>query len=202
MQIEELEDIYGKFYDDDLRKWAIEKLKSIDGEKEEIFLTVLNEIHSKKKGIPDKTQLSRAYEKVVGRKPKVYVWAVCQNCKCEYDIELPYCPECYKNGLICRAKDGRKSDFPPPAKVIRYNKTYINGDKGEMNCYDCQNKENSFCIHFGDNRWNCGKEEFEYCNCKSCCIRIKKMNENIEKGRAKSTDNYPIAFPIRKGGAD
>ena len=49
MQIGVLEDIYGKFYDDDLRKWAIEKIKSIDGEKEEIFLTVLNEIHSKKK---------------------------------------------------------------------------------------------------------------------------------------------------------
>lgn len=199
MTIEKLEELYGRFYDENLKKWAEEKLKAVDAEKEENFLAALQEIAPRKKGIPDREKLSKAYSKVMGKKPKVYLWAVCQNCKTEYAFGLPFCPACYKQGLICRAKDGKKSDFPPPAKVIRYNKEYINGQEGEPNCYNCKNNQNSFCEHFGDYRWTCSKENWEYCECKGCCSKIRSMNQNIEDARAKSTDSYPIAFPYKRG---
>ena len=134
---------------------------------------------------------------VTGKKAKSYYWAVCLECGCEYDYDLPMCPDCYDRGFECRAKAVKKSEFQPPAKVIRYNKHYLNGDKGEKICYFCESKKESFCKHFGQPEWNCRREEFESCECRMCCAITKKANKALEESKKEIKSGY--AIPLKRG---
>ena len=134
---------------------------------------------------------------VTGKQSKGYYWAVCLECGCEYDYDLPMCPECYDRGFECRAKAVKKSEFQPPAKVIRYNKHYLNGDKGEKICYFCESKKESFCKHFGQSEWSCRREEFESCECRLCCAVEKKANKALEESKKEIKSGY--AIPLKRG---
>ena len=139
--------------------------------------------------------MDAALQKVTGKKARQYYWAVCMECGCEYDFDLPMCPSCYQKGLECRMKAVKTSEFKPTVKVIRYNKPYITVDKGETNCYDCKDKtEFSFCSHFGQTWWNC--KDYRDCKCNSCCMRMKKANERIAE--MKNEQKLSYATPLKK----
>lgn len=196
--LEALEEIYGEFEENE-KKWITENLKNLGEENEQKYLQVIQEEHSRRQGKPDIHKMKKVLEKVTGKKPKSYIWAVCNNCKCEYDYRLPMCPKCYENGLRCTSLSVKMSEFQPPVKVIRYNKRYIeNADKNEPVCYNCEHKENSYCPHFGDPDFTCRREDFEYCPCKRCCSYNKRRNAEIKQEREVSEDKYPMAVPLIK----
>jgi hypothetical protein len=134
---------------------------------------------------------------VTGKQSKGYYWAVCLECGCEYDYELPMCPDCYDRGFECRAKAVKKSEFQPTFKVIKYNKKYLNGDKGEKICYPCEHKKESYCKNFGNYQWNCKREEYEMCECRMCCAIARRANEALDKTKAKEKFSY--AMPLKRG---
>jgi hypothetical protein len=139
--------------------------------------------------------LKKVYQEITGKKAKEHIWAICLECGCEYDYGLPMCPACYDKGFDCRARAVKKSEFQPPMKVVRYNKQYQNGDKGETVCYNCVHKSGSFCKNFGNPNWNCHREEFESCNCARCCAVAKRYNAELEKSRSENKISY--AMPLK-----
>ena len=141
--------------------------------------------------------LKKVFQDVSGKKVKEHIWAVCLECGCEYDYDLPMCPDCYDRGFECRAKAVKKSEFQPPAKVIRYNKPYLNGDKGEFICYSCIHKKQSFCKNYGNPNWECKREEFEMCECRTCCGIAKRANRQLEETR--SAEKFSYATPLKRG---
>jgi hypothetical protein len=136
--------------------------------------------------------------RVTGKRPKQYFWAVCLECGCEYDYDLPMCPACYEKGLDCRAKAVKKSDFQPPMKVVRYNKPYMNGDKDETICFNCVHKNQSFCKNYGNPNWSCRREEFESCNCARCCAVAKRYNAELEKNKNENKIIYAVPLKAVK----
>lgn len=141
--------------------------------------------------------LKKAFQDVSGKKAKEHIWAVCLECGCEYEYELPMCPACFDRGLDCRARAVKKSEFQPSANVIRYNKKYLNGDKGETICYTCTHKKESFCRNFRNFKWACKREDFEMCECRLCCAIAKKANEAFDKARA--SEKFSYAMPLKRG---
>ena len=194
--LEKLIEIYGEF-DETTTKWISENLEKLGEENEQNFLKCLQEEHSRRQGKPDIHKLNVVLEKVTGKKTKGFIWAVCLECGCEYDYCLPMCPACFDKGLDCRTRAVKKSEFQPPAKVIRYNKQYQNGDKGEKICYYCEHRKTGYCKNFGNPNWNCKREEFEMCDCKLCCGVAKKINRQLDEKN--KTEKYSYAMPIKRG---
>lgn len=193
MIINELEGFYGKATEEE-KKWVAENLEKIDPEVQTRFLTELHKIHNE--GFPSVLVMKNLLVKITGMKPKLYIWAVCLECGCEYDYGLPMCPACFDKGLDCRTRAVKKSDFQPTFKVIKYNKQYMNGDRGEIVCYKCVHKKDSFCKNYGNPNWNCKREEFESCNCARCCAMSKRVNAELEKNRKENRVSY--AVPLKK----
>jgi hypothetical protein len=193
MIINELEGFYGKATEDE-KQWIAGNLEKLDADLQGKFLSELHKIHKDSK-FPDISIMKNLLVRVTGKQPKQYIWAVCLECGCEYDYGLPMCPACYDKGLDCRARAVKKSEFQPPMKVIKYNKQYQNGDKGETVCYNCVHKSGSFCKNFGNPNWNCHREEFESCNCARCCAVAKRYNAELEKSRSENKISY--AMPLK-----
>ena len=192
MVINELEGFYGKATEDE-KQWIAVNLEKLDADLQNKFLAELHKIH--KDGFPDISIMKNLLVRVTGKRPKQYVWAVCLECGCEYDYRLPMCPACFDNGLDCRAKSVKVSDFQSPMKVIKYNKQYLNGDKDETICFNCVHKNQSFCKNYGNPNWSCRREEFESCNCARCCAVAKKYNEELEKNSSGNKMSY--AMPLK-----
>lgn len=174
--LEELEKLYGAFEENE-KSWIKDNLKYLSESDRYNFLSNLKKTGENK---PDISVLSATLTKTTGKKPKTYYWAVCLECNKEYDYTLPMCPHCFNQGLECRAKAVKVSDYPPNPSVIKYNKTYIGNGK-ESVCYGCEHNELSFCPHFGDPEWTCQRNEFETCECKQCCSFAKKANRDYAK---------------------
>ena len=191
--INELESRFGTASEEQ-KKWVAENLGNLEEEQKEIFLRELNKSNNGK--FPDIALMKSLMVRITGKRPKEYIWAVCLECGCEYDYELPMCPACYDKGLECRARAVKKSEFQPPAKVIRYNKKYLNGDKNEYICYNCIHKKQSFCKNYGNPNWTCRREEFESCNCARCCAVAKRYNAELEKNKNENKITY--AVPLKK----
>lgn len=191
--INELESRFGTATEEQ-KKWVAENLGKLEQEQKEIFLRELNKISNGQ--FPDISTMKNLLVKITGKRPKEYIWAVCLECGCEYDYGLPMCPACYDKGLDCRARAVKKSEFQPPMKVIRYNKQYQHGDKGETVCYDCVHKTNH-CNNYGNPNWNCHREEFESCPCARCCSIAKRINAELEKTRSNNKLSY--AMPLKRG---
>ena len=191
MLVDEIENYYKGQLPEETKKWIGENCRYFTEEESGNFKKVLFEQSSK---LPDIQKLKNILEKETGKKPRIYIWAVCLECGCEYDYGLPMCPACYDKGLDCRAKAVKKSEFQPPKKVIKYNKQYLNGDKGETVCFNCVHKKQSYCKNYGNPNWTCGREEFESCACSRCCSLAKRFNEKLKD--TKQTISY--AVPLKK----
>lgn len=177
--LQKLVEMYGVF-DDSTTDWINENLGGLSQEQEHNFIQRLQEVFSKRKGKPEIYTLKKVLEEIIGKK-RTYYWAVCDTCGAYYDYKFMTCPSCF---LAARKSTGYKvkmSDNPPPFKTIRWNQTSLNLEDKTNTCFECADKENSYCPHFGDFEWSCRKEDFDYCKCKACCIRHKKANAEMMK---------------------
>ena len=184
MFINELEGCFGKLGDSE-KQWVTENLERLDDASKMNIMHELRE-HRGTISIP---VMQKVLEKVTGKKARV-----CLECGCEYDYSLPMCPACFDKGLDCRAKAVKKSEFKPTFKVIKYNKQYMNGEKGEQTCFTCPHKQESYCSNFGNPDWNCHREEFESCECKICCGIAKKVNRQLQESNAEHKISYAVPF--------
>lgn len=191
MFINELEGCFGKLGESE-KQWISENLERLD---DTAKMNIMHELREHR-GVISIPVMQKVLEKVTGKKARVYFWAVCLECGSEYDYSLPMCPACFDKGLDCRAKAVRKSEFKPNMTVIKYNKQYINGDKGEQTCFSCLHKKESYCSHFGNPDWTCHREEFESCNCALCCATAKKANRQLQQSNEEHKISY--AVPIKK----
>jgi hypothetical protein len=182
--IDKIQMAYG-FLSEETKDWVNNNLQRLSENDRANYMDYLAMEWPKRKGIPNKETLQKVLTKITGKGPKKYFWAVCMECGCEYDFDLPMCPACYKKGLECRMKAVTVSDNKPPAKVIRYNKQYFSQE--EKICYDYEFTELSFCYHFGQTDWEC--RNLSSCKCASCCIKIKRANEKL-----KTTDKEQIHY--------
>lgn len=127
----------------------------------------------------------------------MYYWRRCTKCKTNYGLNTLVCKKCYKetenkpegsallkfsNLILC---EGEKRPFLELMNIdypLDENVQNILKVKG---CYDCNT--NFYCANFGrvkdrDGKlFSCSKEDFEYCPCKQCCVRVKKFNANAER---------------------
>ena len=190
--INELESRFGTASEEQ-KKWVTENLGKLEEEQKENFLRELNKSNNGR--FPESAIMKSLLVRITGKRPKEYIWAVCLECGCEYDYGLPMCPACYEKRLDCRARSVKKSEFQPPMKVVRFNKQYQNGDKGETVCYNCVHKNQSFCPNYGNPNWNCNREEFESCPCARCCAVAKRYNTELEKNRSGNKITY--AMPLK-----
>lgn len=196
--INAIKEYYGNLISES-EEWLNKNCSNLTEEDVENFKQKLFKEWGRKKGSPDIKILSKVLTEVTGNKPRIYYWAVCMECGCEYDYRLPMCPKCYEEGYECRRYAVKKSDVQPPAKVIRFNKTYIpenrpNSPEYEPACYGCKNQELSYCRNFGNYNWNCPREDFEMCKCKKCCGIAKRANMAYdEKNKVeKVSDRIPL----------
>lgn len=193
MFIDELREYYG-LIDDEAKVYIEDRI----GKYKEQEQVKLKEEFIKKfprNRFPDISSLSKFFDE---HKPKVtfYFWAVCLECGCEYDYNLPMCPACYDKGFDCRTKAVKKSEFKPTFKVIKYNKHYMNGDKNEPICFTCMHKKESYCAHFGNPDWQCHREEYEMCECKLCCGKAKAENRKLADSMKDKKFSY--AMPLKR----
>jgi len=192
MFIDEVKERYGQISEES-EKLIKDVIGKYSGKEQE---TLKNALFNDFTVMPDTEKLSKFFDSHKPQK-KTYYWAVCLECGCEYDYSLPMCPKCYDNGLDCRTKAIKKSEFQPNFNVIKYNKAYINGDPGEQTCFTCPNKKESFCSHFGNPDWMCHREEYEMCECKQCCGITKSANRKYKEAGNKQKFTY--AVPLRRG---
>ena len=191
--VERLEKFYGKIPENE-KMWIEDNIESLTDEQKGKYFKALTTIHEFKNGYPEISVMGDVYKKVMNKAPKSYAWSVCLECKCEYDYRLACCPACYAKEMMCTAKAVKKSNIKP--SIIQYNKTYLNGDKNEPICYKCEKREGSYCKHFGQTDWNCRREEFESCECRTCCAITKKANKALE-GNKEIKSGY--AIPLKRG---
>lgn len=113
-------------------------------------------------------------------KKKKYYWAVCNDCGCNYDYVMPFCPKCT---AMTRKSSGYKvkvSDELPTQRIIRWNKPWLTpyGTDNSL-CINCETPERKFCSHFGDPDYRC--EFFTTCECNKCCGYYSKLNRQMVK---------------------
>lgn len=191
--VERMEKIYGQFPEKE-RNWIEDNLQELTDEQKGKYYSAIQKTHEAENGYPEISVMAEVFKKVMNKAPKKYAWSVCKECGCEYDYKLPCCPACYSKGLFCNVIAVKSSDCKP--KIIQYNKTYLREEKGDKVCYNCIHKEGSYCKHFGDPFWNCKREEFEACNCKTCCAIMKRANRQIEGD--KETEKLKYAVPLKR----
>lgn len=176
--IQRLINYYGSLGEEEQR-FIRENVLKLDEQSQNNFATTLmtsNPAGSKK---PDMAAINKAYKTVTGKAPRVFIWAVCDDCKAEYDYRFLTCPKCYLAGKRSSGYKVKKSEFQPPMKIIRWNQTTLNDDGKAQYCVSCMNRDNGFCRWFGDPNHNCPASDFEYCECKKCCAIHKKGNERL-----------------------
>lgn len=190
MFVDEVEGKHGKLGDLE-RQWISENLEKLaDKEK----LNILRELENYK--VITLKVIKEVYTAITGKKCNGYYWAVCLECGCEYDYSLPMCPACYEKKLECRARAIKTSEFQPPMKVVRYNKTFLKYEN-EHSCFNCENRKESYCPHFGNPYYNCNSEELHSCGCNACCSALKSAQRKVDEWREKGNkQNY--AKPLSK----
>ena len=187
--VERLEKFYGKIPEEE-KAWIDDNINSLSDEQKGKFYKALTTVHEFKNGYPEISTMAEVFKKTMNKAPKNYAWSVCMECGCEYDYKLPCCPSCYDKGLFCNAIAVKTSNIKP--NIIQYNKTYRADGTKEVVCYDCINKADSFCKHFGNENWNCN--DFRTCKCAGCCIRAKRANAVSNKEQKKIS----YAIPLKK----
>ena len=189
--VERLEKFYGNIPDRE-KSWIEDNIETLSDEQKGKFFKVLTTVHEFKNGYPEVSVMADVFKKVMNKAPKSYAWSVCKECGCEYDYKLPCCPACYEKGFYCNTYAVKSSDSKPA--IIQFNKTYLNGGNNETTCFNCVHKKDSFCKNFGNNKWNCKREEFEACECRTCCSLAKRENARIVVENKKGT----YAIPLKK----
>lgn len=188
MYINELEGYFGAF-PEEVKGWVQSNLEKLDDNLKMNYFTALKD-NCKKGIVPELNTMIRVFEKITEKKSKIFYWKICQFCKTEYAFGLPMCPKCFEEGFECSTMSVRTSNLPPPASVVKYNKEYIGEGR---NCYKCQERELSYCSHFGNTKWQC--KDYQICKCAACCVKEKKENEKLLANK-EVTDVYAVRRAI------
>lgn len=177
MLIAKLRDYYG-FPDAEQMEFLNQRLKNIDEEKQDEIAQKIIESCSKRFGFPDISTLAK-YIPVVAEKKRKYFWSVCNDCKTEFDYSFRTCPVCEQNNKVSSGYSLKVSEFAPTEKVVRWNIPTEATLPGLVSCKKCSDRDGSYCRNFGNPDWTCSKSDFDYCNCKRCCLAYKKANKEL-----------------------
>ena len=189
MFIDDVKEQYGQVSDeseqliqDVIGKYSKKELEALKNELIKTF-TVM----------PDTEKLAKFFD---NHKPqaKGYFWSKCDDCGCEYDYRIPFCPRCEREGKHSSGYKVIKTEYVPSKKYIQLNKPWLTplkcyGEKdvhGEcVFCKKVEKPQDNFCFHFGDPDYHCkymGCDESS-CKCSNCCsfyMRLqRKENERI-----------------------
>ena len=182
MLINKLRDYYG-FPDREQIDYISRATQGMsEGQQDEIAAKII-ESRPKARGFPDISILAKFFNDNKGKRIVNFYWAVCDDCKAEYDYRFLQCPVCFKKGKKNSGFKVRTSDQGIPAKVIRWNQTTLDDDGKRQYCMKCENAARNYCPKFGDPDKQCGSQEFEYCECKKCCAFHKRANAGIRKDK-------------------
>lgn len=176
--IDRLINYYGGLGDEEQR-FIRENVLKLDESVQNSFATALMSANPASGKKPDVAAISKAYKVVTGKSPRTYAWAICDDCKAEYDYRFERCPKCHLAGKRSSGYKVKKSDFPPPMKVIRWNQTTLRDDGKAQYCVSCPERDHGFCRWFGDPAHTCPPGDYEYCECKRCCAIHKKGNARL-----------------------
>lgn len=180
MLINKLRDYYG-FPDKEQIDYITRSTQGMSDELQNDIATKIIEARPKARGFPDISYLARFLNDNKGKRTINFYWAVCDDCKAEYDYKFIQCPVCFKNGKKNSGYKVRTSDQGIPAKVIRWNQTTLNDDGKGQYCVSCVHRDKGFCLKFGDPNKMCDAQDFDYCECKKCCSFHKKLNAQVIK---------------------
>ena len=178
MLINKLRDYYG-FPDKEQIDYIGRATQGMSEELQDDIATKIIEARPKARGFPDISYLAKFLNDNKGKRKLGFYWAVCDDCKSEYDYRFMQCPICFKAGKKNSGYKVRVSEQGIPAKVIRWNQTTLN----ENYCVSCIHRDKGFCLKFGDPDKQCSAQDFEFCECKKCCIFHKRANAGIRKDK-------------------
>ena len=182
MLINKLRDYYG-FPDKEQIDYISRAVQGMNEAVQDDIASRIIEARPKARGFPDISYLAKFLNDGKAKKGVSFYWAVCDDCKAEYDYRFIQCPVCFKNGKKNSGFKVRTSDLGIPGKVIRWNQTTLDDDGKGTYCVSCANRDHGFCLKFGDPDKECSREEFEYCECKKCCAFHKKANGRAIKDK-------------------
>lgn len=160
-------------------------------ELKDYLIRTCKETHPKKFGFPDISVLCKIYKNApVPSSSNTFSACECKECKTLYAIDMMYCPVCWTNGKKVTEHFVRMSDVS--LRIINYNKKCANrkieeqyakdyNKPVETLCYDCDERENSFCSHFGETKYNCANKD--ECTCYRCCAIARRWQESENNKR-------------------
>lgn len=180
MLIDKLREYYG-FPDQEQAEYIAKRTAGMTEAEQNAIADKIIESRSKRFGFPDISVLAK-YLNDAGKKTRGYYWAVCNDCKAEYDYRFESCPKCHLAGKRSSGYKVRTSEDGIPAKVIRWNQTTFHPDGKMEYCIKCANRDTGYCRWFGDPKHTCPREEYECCECKKCCAIHKKGNARLLEG--------------------
>lgn len=124
----------------------------------------------------------------------MFYWRQCPECKTNYGLNTLICRKCYQQSEIkpegaallkspmadLKLCEGEIRPFLELLNIDYPLDKNIQAILGVKGCYECNT--NFYCSNFGrvadknGKPFNCSREDFEYCPCKSCCAKVKKFN--------------------------
>lgn len=179
MLINKLRDYYG-FPEKEQIDYIERMTQGMSNQQQDDIAAKIIEARPKARGFPDIAALAKFLNENKKR-PVNFYWAVCNDCKAEYDYRFVQCPVCFKNGKKNNGYKVRTSKAGIPAKVIRWNQTTLDDDGKREYCVSCMHRDQGYCSKFGDPDKECSREDFDYCECKKCCAFHKKLNAGMKK---------------------
>ena len=174
MLIDKLRDYYG-FPEPDQAEYINKRTLGMTEAEQNAIADKIIEGRSKRFGFPDISVLAK-FLNDAGKKGRSFYWAVCDDCKAEYDYKFETCPKCFLAGKRSPGHKVRTSENPPPRSVIRWNQTTLYPDGKQKYCVECAHKDTGWCRWFGDPNHTCTQSDYEYCECKKCCATHRKYN--------------------------
>ena len=180
MLINKLRDYYG-FPDKEQIDYIDRAVQGMSDELQDDIASKIIEARPKARGFPDISYLARFLNDNKGKRTSNFYWAVCNDCKAEYDYRFIQCPVCFKAGKKNSGYKVRTSDLGIPAKVIRWNQTTLDDDGKRQYCVSCAIRDQGFCLKFGDPDKQCSPQDFEYCAFKKCWAFHKKVNAKAKE---------------------
>lgn len=180
MLINKLRDYYG-FPDKEQIEYITRSTQGMSDELQDDIAAKIIEARPKARGFPDISYLAKFLNDNRNKRKLGFYWAVCDDCRAEYDYRFVQCPVCFQNGKKNSGYKVRVNEEGIPPKVIRWNQTTLNDDGKGTYCVSCQVRDNGFCLKFGDPDKQCSAQDFEYCECKKCCAFHKKLNAKVKE---------------------
>lgn len=182
MLINKLRDYYG-FPGSEEQRYLDRVTSGMSETRQNELAEIIIQNCQKKYGFPDVYRLSKFIQEAERSAPqsRTCYWSVCNDCKAEFDYRFQKCPVCFSKGAESSGYKVKVSTEGIPGKVIRWNQFKMTDEGDGTFCVSCENRDRGYCRWFGDPNHFCDKSDFEYCDCKKCCITHKRANEKLLK---------------------